>query len=171
MTRRESIKNILIASSATVFLTGCSEADVVEFFSEGHLLLNDKHEDYLGKIASTFLPLGDLAERVGSPVSFIMTMINDCHSPEDIQNFALGFDQYKLLMKESRLKVGTDDINEALSVIKDALETKEPAEEMTFFINTTKNLAVKHLMTSEYYMTEYLDYKLIPERFEGCIDV
>ena len=128
------------------------------------------NKKYLAKICETFLPLADLSEKVSQPVDFILRMINDCYSREDIENFTIGFDQYKLLMKESQIKIKTRDIEKALPVIKSALNASEPQDELVFFINSTKNLAIRYLMTSEYYMNDYLEYKLIPARFDGCID-
>lgn len=170
MTRRESLRNILIASSGTIFLTSCQEANVVDFLRDGKLIPNKRHEAYLAHIAETFLPLNEHPEELESPVDFIMSMINDCHSPEEINSYAVGFDQYKLLMKESRVKIKSKDISKALPVIKTILEANEPQKELIFFIDKTKSLAVRHLMSSQYYMTEYLQYKLVPGKFEACID-
>jgi hypothetical protein len=170
MKRREAIRNILLASASTIFITSCADKNVVEFLQDGNLKLNDRHEDYLFQISNTFLPLGDLKEKVGNPVDFILTMINDCHSPEDVQLFATGFEQYKMLMDESRLKISSAKEEEVMPVVQKVLETtKPPQEALIFFINKTKNLAVQHLRSSEYYMTSYLDYSLIPkEPFNGC---
>ena len=170
MTRRESIRNILIASSGTIFLTGCQESNVIDFLRDDRLVLNTRHENYLAHIANTFLPLDSKSEIVGSPVKFILTMLNDCHSPENINDYAIGFDQYKMLMKESRLKIKTSEIAEIIPVVKKALEATEPQEELTFFIDKTKNLAIRHLKTSEHYMSDYLGYKLVPGNFEACMD-
>jgi len=170
MRRREAIRNVLIAAAGTVFITSCSESNVIEFLSDDGLRLNRRHKKYLAKICETFLPLSDLSEKISQPVDFILRMINDCYSREDIENFTIGFDQYKLLMKESQIKIKTRDIEKALPIIKSALNASEPQDELVFLINSTKNLAIRYLMTSEYYMKNYLEYKLIPERFDGCID-
>lgn len=170
MKRREAIRNILLASASTIFITSCADKNVIEFLSEGNLGLNDRHKDYLFQISNTFLPLGDLEDKVGNPVDFIMTMINDCHTPEEVQQFATGFEQYKKLMEDSRLKIGSASEEAVMPVVQKVLEASEqPQEALIFFINKTKNLSIQNLMSSEYYMTEYLDYSLVPkEPFNGC---
>ena len=50
MRRREAIRNVLIAAAGTVFITSCSESDVVEFLSDDGLQLNRRHKKYLAKI-------------------------------------------------------------------------------------------------------------------------
>ncbi len=170
MKRREAIRNIILASASTIFITSCADKNVIEFLKEGNLQLNDRHKDYLHKISDSFLPLGELKDKVGNPVDFIMTMINDCHSAEEAQTFAEGFEQYKALMEESRLKIKSAKEEEIIPIVQKVLEAKEaPKEALVFFINKTKGLSIQNLMSSEYYMTEYLDYSLIPkESFNGC---
>ena len=171
MKRREAIRNILIASAGTVFITGCSEADAIEFLIDGKLNLNKNHLEYLNSISGAFLPREDLTNSLETPAEFIQTMLNEVRPPEDVQKFTIGFDQYKLLMKESRLKIKSSDPKEVIAVIEEALKSTEPQEEMIFFINSTKEEAIHHFLTSEYYLTEHQKYKLIPDPFEGCIDV
>lgn len=170
MKRRTAIRNILLASAGTLFLPACTEANVIDFLGEGRLTLNNRHKDYLQKISETFLPLADLAKKVGSPVDYMLVMLNDCHSPEEVTSFAQGFDQYKLLMEQSQTKIKDADPTKALAAVATTLEAETPQEDLVFFINTTKKLSIRHLMSSEYYMTEYREYQLVPGRFDGCID-
>jgi len=173
MKRRDAIKNILLASASTLFITGCSEANVVELIKNNNILLDKSHKDYLFKISESFLPIADLKEKVGNPVDFIMTMINDCHSPEEVSSFATGFEQYKMLMDQSKLKIKSAKEDQVIPVVQKILEeTETPQEDLIFFIDKTKNLSIQHLMSSEYYMTEILDYSMVPkESFNGCAEI
>ena len=40
-----------------------------------------------------------------------------------------------------------------------------------FFINTTKHLSITHFTTSEFYLTEYLNYEYAPSRYIGCVTI
>jgi len=101
-----------------------------------------------------------------------MTMINDCHSPEEVSTFANGFEQYKLLMEKSKVKIKSASEDQVLPVVQKVLEeTEQPQEALVFFINKTRSLSIQHLMSSEYYMTKQMDYSLVPkEPFDGCAD-
>jgi len=149
-------------------ITGCKESNVVEFLGDNKLYLNGRHKKYLNKISETFLPVSGISEKIGMPADFILTMLNDLMKPEEIEQFAIGFDQYKLLMETSQLKIRSSDPREILAVVESTLEASPPEEELVFFINTTKDLSIWHFVSSEYYMTEYLNYKLIPGPFQGC---
>lgn len=170
MKRRDAIRNILLASASTIFITGCSEANVVELINDNKILLDSRHKDYLSKISESFLPLTDLKDKVGNPVDFIMTMINDCHSPEEVASFANGFQQYKMLMEESKVKIKSAKEDQVIPVVQKILEEKnELQKDMVFFIDKTKNLSIQHLLSSEYYMTEIRDFSMIPKQpFDGC---
>lgn len=171
MKRREAIRNIALASTATIFMTGCSDKNVAEFLVDGVLDLNQKHKDYLAKICETILPLNGLSPNIDSPVSFISTMINDCTSSEDQTSYVTGFEQYKLLMTENSIKIKNADPSGVIDLITSALKSKTPQEELIYFITKTKDLSIRNLKTSEYYKTEVEDYKMIPDAYQACINV
>jgi hypothetical protein len=171
LNRREAVQNILIASAGTVLLTGCAESNVIEFLANNKLTLNGRHKRYLDKISETFLPVSDISKKIGKPSEFILTMLNDLQKSEEVEQFAIGFDQYKLLMETSQLKIKSSDPKEILVVVESTLEASTPQKELVFFINTTKDLSTWHCVSSEYYTTEYLAYKLITGTFQGCATV
>ena len=154
-----------------MFITSCSESNVIEFLSDDRLLLNNRHKSYLEAICETFLPVSGISEKVGRPVDYILAMLNDCHEPEEVHKFAIGFDQYKLLMTESSLKIRSSDPEEIITVVESTLAAEIPREELVFFINKMKSLSIRYFISSEYYMIEYREYQLIPQPFEGCAPV
>jgi len=171
MNRREAIRTILLASAGTVFLTNCTEANVVELLVDGRLQLDGRHRQYLAAISETILPIEGISENIPEPVGFIMTMLNDCHSPEEVRRFAEGFEQYKKLMEESRLRIRSSDPEEVLPAVQQVLESTPPPEALVFFINTTQGLSIRNLMSSKYYLTEYRNYRLVPGEWDGCAEV
>tara|TARA_R110002020_G_scaffold296477_3_gene512076 strand:- start:615 stop:1160 length:546 start_codon:yes stop_codon:yes gene_type:complete len=173
MHRREAIKSIALASIAAMVMTRCDfgEEEVTEFLSEDKLQLDDKHKKYLAQISETFLPVKGKSDRIDAPADFIMTMVNDCSSPEDINKFAVGFNDYKNLMKQSSLEIDTDEPEEVITVVEGVLDKKESKEELTYFIKTVRELSLKNLTSSAYFMEDYLDYQLIPSEYIACYDI
>jgi len=171
MNRREAIRNIAIASTATIFITSCADKSVAEFLMNGQLALNQKHKDYLSTISETILPIDGLSEKITAPVDFMMTMLNDCTSTESLNDFVAGFEQYKILMKENRLKIKSAESQSVIDVITSALESAEPKKELIHFIRTTKDLSIKNLKTSEYYKTDIEKFKMIPDAYQACVEV
>jgi len=169
MTRRESLLTLAIASSGTLFLAGCTEADAISFIKDGKLDFNKRHIDYLSQISEAILPTQHLGEKVSPPIDFIMTEINQGMSSEDILKFATGFDQYKLMLKENKLRIKPKFSTLLADKALEQLEASEPQDEMIFFINNIKSLSVRHLKNSQLYQEEVMNYKLVPERYDGCI--
>ena len=91
MNRRVAIRNLLAAAAGTIFLPGCGRDGAEAMVAFGRINLNDDYAGYLAKICDTFLPLGETAEKTGSPVDFIVKMLNDCASAEDVETYAKGF--------------------------------------------------------------------------------
>lgn len=168
MNRREALQSILIASSASIFLNGCQESDVVEFLKDGRLELNQNHKEYLAVISESLLPVADVSPLISPASDFILRMLNDCHGTDDINQFAIGFDQYKLLMKENQLKISGADPKRTIEMLKESISALEPQEELVYFINKTKSLSIQNLTTSEYYMIEKKEYSQIPVPYEAC---
>jgi len=172
MNRRIAIRNILIASAGTIMLPSCSKLKVPGFLTDGKLSLDTEHKDYLQNISESFLPIRSISNKIGPAQDFILTILNDNFAPENIQMFATGFEQYKDLMDKSKLMLNSSNLEKAIPIVENILNDDAPNEELVFFINTTKDLSIRNLMTSEYYMTEYLDYTLVPgPSFDGCIDI
>lgn len=171
MTRRESLQTLAIATSGTLFLAGCTEADAISFIKKGRLSFNEKHLNYLGQISEAILPTTHLGDQVTRPITFIMKMINEGMSAEGILKFATGFDQYKLMLKENKLKFKPKFSRLLAAKALEELEATEPKEEMIFFINQMKSLSIRHLKNSQLYQEDVMQYKLVPERYDGCISM
>lgn len=171
MKRRKAIQSIVIASAATVFFSGCGDKNVVDLVIGGKLRLDEKHKEYVGVISETFLPLKGVSEKIGNPVDFILTMVNDCRSSAQKMDFAMGFEQYKLLMKESKLRISKSEPLNVIKTVEEVLNLEEPQKEMLYFIESVKDLSIQNLKSSEYYLSEFLEYQLIPSEYIPCLDV
>lgn len=174
MNRREALKNMAMASLATVVLSGCnfsSDEEVQDYLVDGKLRLDSQHKDHLSRISETFLPLSGRPVELEDQGNFILKMVNDCRTPEETEKFAAGFEQYKKVMRESDLKIDSSEKEEVLAVVKSTLENEESDEDLLFFIGTVKELSLFNLKNSEYYMTEYLDYSLIPPTYNPCAGI
>ena len=90
-------------------------------------------------------------------------MLNDCYSPDDINYYLSGLDEYSEFIntKNNNHSLIFDNINSLDGI----------SEKIRFFINTTKDLSITHFTTSEFYMTEYLNYEYAPSRYIGCISI
>jgi len=170
MNRRIAIQNIILASAGTLFISGCAEANVLELMKDGRLILDQQHNKYLSRISETILPVSAIGEDVPAASDFIMRMLNEGHGSDEIQKFATGFEQYKLLMKESQLKIKNAGSSEVIELMTAILAQNPPQEELAFFINKTKDLSIWNLKSSKFYQTKYLENSLMPPPYEACVE-
>ena len=188
MNRRTAIRYLAAASAGTFLLTSCRDVPVVEQYGrDTGLRLDGDHRAYLHTILDHVLPLpaeirAEIAEQEGRDrVDFLLTLLNDLHLPEEVEQYAAGFDAYKALMDRSGVRLRAESAPEALALITTTLESEVPAQQppeqlarrdnLFYFIEKTVDLARRHLTGSGYYLQEYLDYQLIPPPYNGAVDV
>ena len=98
-------------------------------------------------------------------------MLNHSYQPSEIKQFADGFQEFLELMKTARIKVKSSEAEQLIPAVENLLKEEPPKEDLVYFINTTRQLSIRNLTSSEYYITNYYQYKLIPGKYNGCLDV
>ena len=153
----------------------------------GRLQLDGDHRTYLTTILNQVLPLpaeveATIAEQEDrSRTDFVLTMLNDLHSAEEVETYAAGFDAYKTFTEAKALNIEPENAEATVALLTETLASETPAdlvpeqllerERLFFFIEKTVDLARRHLAGSGYYLQEYLDYQLIPPPYNGAVDV
>ena len=161
MKRRDAFQNIALITCGTILLPSCK---FNSGFTVGNKILSYDQLNIINKVSEIILPIKNL--KIVNPenlTQFIFTMLNDCYSPDDINYYLSGLDEYSEFIntKNNNHSLIFDNINSL-----DGL-----SEKIRFFINTTKDLSITHFTTSEFYMTEYLNYEYAPSRYIGCISI
>ena len=136
MKRRNAIQNIALITGGSILFQSCKFSDE---YIVGDKVLNDDQLNLIKEVSEYILPIENL--KVESPESlteFIITMLNDCYSPKDINKYITGLDEFS-----ESIKV----YNNYNSLVFDDLESLESkSENYIFFINTTKHLSITHLL-------------------------
>lgn len=168
MNRREAIQTIAMAAAATIFLPACSGKGAVAQIVNGRLGLNEDYMTYLAKISQSILPVHGISDKIPNAVAYLMTMLNDCRSTEEIRVFATGFDQFMELVKKARIKLVHTDSEEIAKRIVELHTKNDPPAELIRFLALLKELSITNLLTSQYYREEYEGYLLVPEPYIAC---
>ena len=161
MKRRNAIQNIALITSGSILFPSCKFTDD---YIVGDKVLNYDQLNLIKDVSEFILPIENL--KVESPESlteFIITMLNDCYSLSDMNKYLIGLDEFS-----DSIKVHNNDTSLIFDDL-DSLESK--SENYIFFINTTKRLSITHFTTSEFYLTEYLNYEYAPSRYIGCVSI
>jgi hypothetical protein len=104
---------------------------------------------------------------------FILTMVDDCTSPEDQQKFTEGMKQFEESCQKkwnsSFVKCSAQQRNELLQSVEKKQDIPEDALK---FYGTVKRYTVQSFTSSKDYMTGIRKYKMVPgPNFKGCVPV
>ena len=176
MKRRDAIRNMIAVSAGIAVLPAC---DFETFKVYENIPLEKEQYKMIRAVSETILPTGELeVPQPESTLDYILTMVNDCYEPEDVEKYASGvsaFQQYMAKNHEQLFrKVEEGELDILKSIGPDFTEPIPPKKELSpiqYFITTTKNLTQKHFTSSEYYLTNYMDYEFVPSRYLGSVKI
>lgn len=170
MNRRKAIRNLAIISSGIILLPAC-EADSLPVYE--NLTLDRQQLDLVDWLTNAILPKEGL--EISTPEStpeFVLTMINDCFSPEDIQKYLEGSKVF-IQHVQDKYRTSFDGLNpeQQILLFSEISQSEHLPESLDFFLSTTKQLTVRHFTTSENFMKNHLEFEFAPGRYLGCVPV
>lgn len=173
MNRRTLIKTLGISAvglaTVPLWMEAWTEDDLPAVDSE----LTEDERAQLAALVEVIIPATDSpgAKELGVD-KFILTMVADCYEKEIQQEFKDGFtqiddsceDQYK----KSFLQLNDDQRKE---IILHLLSLQKPEGKNINFVGFVKDLSIGGYMSSEYVLTNFLNYEFVPSRWNGSFPV
>ncbi len=153
MKRRAAIRNIAIGTATLPFLPYCN-VEPEKIYE--NLPLDKPQKSFVKVMAEQILPTKNSPiQTPETTADFILTVLNNCYPPEDIQRYCEGLAAFQIDWNTHK-QLPTD------------LPKGEPTKAIDYFLTTTRSLATEHLTTSEHFLTNYLDYQFVPGGYDGC---
>lgn len=171
MDRRSVLVQLSIATTGILLWPGCKgEPHFISGYSQLELTLDQS--DLLNQYSAVLLPVHD--EKLGNPesrIQFLLTMLNDLHSSDEINSFMNGLRLFEINTKKITGKSFLDlELKKQLNLIS-AMDSKQDENlDLSFFHRTLKNYSLQYFTGSKSYLTEHLGYKMIPGKYQGCAD-
>lgn len=170
MNRRSVLVQLSVASAGVMLWPACrQEPQFISGYPQ--LKLTQTQVDLLNQYGAVLLPIQE--EKLENPESrtqFLLTMLNDVHSPENINSFINGLQHFEKNTKKITGKIFLDlDIKNQLTLIRDMDDKKDENSDLSFFHRTIKNYTLQYFTGSKYYLTEHLGYAMIPGKYQGCV--
>lgn len=169
MERRIAIKQLALASGGVLGLPAWANAWTRTSIQSSHSILAPTEAALLAELIDTLIPASDTpgAKAVGVP-DFVQKMIADCYEPPVQQQVKDGLNAVDVA---ARLRFGQSFSTCTVSQRTDVLKTIEMAPEATLksFFGLIKTLTIQGFTTSEYVMTNFLNYNMIPGHYYGCV--
>jgi len=164
MRRRKAIRNIALGLGGFGLLSRCTSPPAQLS------LLGEKDQQIVSLLTESILPAK--SEDFPTPetrIEFIFNQMVGNLTAHELESYKNGLTIFKGLVEQTFLKpYEALDFDTQNYTIQRALG--HPGE-LGFFMRKNRDWSLSHFMTSERYMTEFLNYEFIPNRHLGCVTV
>lgn len=174
MKRRTAIRNIVIIGAGAALLPACQETGKSAIVYK-NLPLDAAQQDMLAELSETILP--KTKDFIGAKDlkahEFVLTMVNDCNSPENQATFMQGLKDFSAhFHKNSGEAFEKATQKQRIDYLKKLEENKDGKIPEISFYRSVKRYTVQAFTSSKEYMTDIRKYKLVPgSKFKGCVSV
>ncbi|MGZ8540774.1 MAG: gluconate 2-dehydrogenase subunit 3 family protein [Chitinophagaceae bacterium] len=174
MNRRSAIRNVVIISAGAGLLPSCMNNDkgVIPL---KNISVTGSQEQMLAGLTEAIIPktknfIG--AKDLGAH-EFVLTMIDDCTSPEEQEKFTDGLKAFDKLSHDKFGQLFTScTARQKRSLLADIENKKDIPEDVVKFYGTVKRYTVQSFASSKEYLTGIRKYKMVPgPDFKGCVAV
>lgn len=170
MNRRTSLKSLLAAAGSIVTLPAWAEAwDVKSLEAPSGSVISDSQ--LLASVVDTIIPAGDSIGALSVGVDkFLQKLFAQCYE-KDVQQIVAT--QLKALDEKAKSTVGKSFVScdqTQRETLLNALAASQDQDEKAFF-DLMKSETIRGFSTSREVMLNYLNYKILPGHFYGCVDV
>lgn len=158
-------------SAGALLLPACNLGEAIPVYER--VPLEDDQYRLIDWLTQAILPDGEpLVETPEKATHFVLTMLNDCYAPEDIEKYRLGLQLFNQHIEDTyNTSYKRLDPEQQVLLFTEVSESEILPDNLKYFLSTTKRLTVRHFTTSEYFLTNHLDFEFVPGRFVGCVPV
>lgn len=171
MNRRKALKNLVIVSGGLItlpqWMVSCGLSDTAVH----HTSFSAAEQKILACLTDTIIPANDSIGALTVGVDkFLQKLIDDCFEKDVQENVKSQLRGLEELAKTTHKKSFPDCGQAQREELLLKLSTSQNKAENDFF-NLMKSETIRGFNTSQKVMTEYLNYKVAPGHYYGCVDV
>ena len=171
MDRRNALKNILIASGGLITLPAWANGWNLKDLPFHTPSFSTLQQDVLASVTDTIIPAGNSIGALSVGVDkFLQKLIDDCYEKDIQENVKLQLDGLEASAQSANGKsfISCDQNQRQVLLLK--LSTSELKSEKDFF-TLIKSETIRGFNTSQEVMVKYLNYRMAPGHYYGCVDV
>ena len=172
MNRRTAIRNVVIISAGAGLLPSCVQESKSSFPLK-NISVSASYQDMLAELAEAIIPKTKnfIGAKDLKAHEYVLTMIDDCASPEDQKKFTDGMKAFDILSHDKHGQLFTSSTPKQKRELLTAIENKKdiPDDALKFY-GTVKRYTVQSFTSSKEYMIDIRKYKMVPGPvFKGCV--
>jgi hypothetical protein len=171
MNRRNAIRNLVLTSGTLITLPvwmGCADNNVPLTHRSSFSTTEQKT---LATIADTIIPAGNAIGALATGVDkYLQKLFDDCHPKEEQDNIKMqlkALEAYAMKEQGRSFEDCTQQQREEFLLKWSASEAKEEKD----FFTLIKSETIRGFNTSQQVMQHYLDYKVAPGHYYGCVAI
>ncbi len=171
MNRRDTLRTLMMASGGLIALPAWAEGWQVDHLTAYPSTFSATDQELLASVVDTIIPAGNSIGALSVGVDkFLQKLIDDCYEKEVQENVKT---QLASLETASQGAFGMSFVSSAQEQRQELLmrlSTSLNEKEKEFF-KLIKSETIRGFNTSKEVMVNYLDFKLVPGHYYGCVDV
>ncbi|MEP7372991.1 MAG: gluconate 2-dehydrogenase subunit 3 family protein [Chitinophagaceae bacterium] len=171
MDRRNALKKLVIVSGSLIslpfWMTGCDNGDTVATHLSS---FSDAEQKLLASVADTIIPAGNSIGAMSVGVDkFLQKLIDDCYEKPVQDNVKAQLKALHTSAKAIHGKSFAECTQPQRQELLLKLSVSADKAEKDFFI-LMKSETIRGFNTSKEVMEKYLNYKVAPGHYFGCVD-
>lgn len=170
MERRKAVQNLALIAGGIAFLPGCTLEATEPVFDQLGLVPGDYR--LVSEVTRAILPQGEKPVATMEPTAdFVLNMVNDVYSEKESTRYVRGLGLFKQLIKDEYQKAFSElNAQQHVLLFTEITHSDIYPKSLKYFLSTTKQLTVRHYTSSEYFMSEKLDFEFAPGRYRGNVN-
>ena len=171
MNRRDTLRTLMMASGGLIALPAWAKGWQLENLHNHASTFSASDQELLASIADTIIPAGNSIGALTVGVDkFLQKLIDDCYEKETQENVKTQLAALETaslgVYGKSFVQCAQEQRQELLMKLSTSLNDKEKE-----FFKLMKSETIRGFNTSKEVMVNYLDFKLVPGHYYGCVDV
>jgi len=171
MNRRTSLKKLLVASGSLIALPSWAERWNVSDLTTHRSTFSLSNQEILASVADTIIPAGNSLGALSVGVDkFLQKLFDNCYEKEVQENIKAQLAALETSAKSTFGNSFASCDQTQRQTLLEAFSISENKNEKDFF-TLIKSETIRGFSTSREVMLQYLNYKILPGHFYGCVDV
>ncbi len=135
----------------------------------GAYKIDEEGQALLSEVVDTLIPKTDTkgAKEIGVHL-FVLTMLDDCHGASEQQSFAEGLGQLEAFARNRFGRAFMDgDRPSRERILVEISRHKDAPSDLKQFYKLAKRRTIQGYLESEYFMTQVMPHRMIPDPYDG----
>ncbi|HKZ38334.1 MAG TPA: gluconate 2-dehydrogenase subunit 3 family protein [Chryseolinea sp.] len=171
MNRRTSLKKLLVASGGLIALPSWAQRWSLNDLTTHRSTFSLSNQETLASVTDTIIPAGNSIGALSVGVDkFLQKLFDNCYEKEVQENIKTRLTALEASAKSAygNSFASSDQIQR--QTLLENLSVSENKDEKEFFA-LIKSETIRGFSTSREIMLQFLNYKILPGHYYGCVDV